>query len=212
MRTFFLEVNSMTVSKAGIFAIMFVIIAVAIAGCTNSTQQAPAAGSTPSGSTAVPAAPAATGASAKNTVTAGSEVAGNSVLASVPYSWVEYKTVTSAEGTKMTMYYKYDKKGTCTVRIEGEDMPTGGMTMDCSASGGQAQNDPNEVESDVKFTFVGIEPVSVAAGTYPTASKYKAVVEGQTIYYWTAPNVPTFVKMESVTNEGKFVTELNGWG
>lgn len=211
MRTVFLEVNSMTMSKAGIFAIMLVIIAVAIAGCTNSTQQAPAAGNTPSGNAASPAAPAATGASAKTTVAAGSEVAGNSVLASVPYSWVEYKTVTSAEGTKMTMYYKYDKKGTCTVRFEGEDMPSGGMTMDCSASG-QAQNDPNDVEPNVKFTFVGIEPVTVAAGTYPTASKYKAVVEGQTFYYWTASNVPTFVKMESVTNEGKFVTELNGWG
>jgi len=98
------------------------------------------------------------------------------------------------------------------MRIEGEGLATGGMTMDCSSSGSQSQNDPNDVKSDVKFTFVGIEPVTVPAGTYLTASKYTVTVDGQTVNYWTAPDIPTFVKMESMTSNGNLVTELNGWG
>jgi hypothetical protein len=59
---------------------------------------------------------------------------------------------------------------------------------------------------------VGIEPVSVGAGTYPAATKYMVTSEGQKIYYWTAPGVPTFVKFQSLSSDGDIVMELNGWG
>ena len=79
------------------------------------------------------------------------------------------------------------------------------MTIDCSQKG-QASSvpseNPAEVKSDVKFTFVGIEPVTVPAGTYPRASKYSVTSDGKTIYYWTAPGVPTFVKLTSADSAG----------
>jgi len=99
------------------------------------------------------------------------------------------------------------------MRIEGEGMPSGGMTMDCSSSGSQqTQSNPSDVKSDVTFTVVGIEPVTVPAGTYATATKYAVTSNGQTVYYWTAPGVPGFVKMQYGSSEGSMVTELNGWG
>ncbi len=112
----------------------------------------------------------------------------------------------------MTMYLKYSKSGACSMRIEGEGMPSGGMTMDCSSSGSQAQSNPSDVKSDVKFTVVGIEPVTVPAGTYATATKYAVTTNGKTVYYWTAPGVPGFVKMQFDSSNGNMVTELNAWG
>jgi hypothetical protein len=100
--------------------------------------------------------------------------------------------------------------------MEGKDLPGGSMTIDCSSkgqtSGQPAQSNPADVKSDVKFTFVGIEPVSVGAGTYAAASKYMVTSQGQNIYYWTAPGVPTFVKYMSPSSDGNVVMELNGWG
>jgi hypothetical protein len=116
---------------------------------------------------------------------------------------------------QMTVYMKYEKSGKCTMRMEGKDLPGGSMTVDCSSQGGQAQqtqSNPNEVKSDVKFTFVGIEPVSVPAGTYLTASKYTATSQGQTTTYWTASGVPGFVRMQSKSPDGDVIMELNSWG
>jgi hypothetical protein len=116
----------------------------------------------------------------------------------------------------MATYMKFEKSGKCTMRIEGKDFPGGSMTMDCSSTGqtsGQpSSSNPADVKSDVKFTFVGIEPVSVGAGTYPAATKYLVTSQGQKIYYWTAPGVPTFVKFLAASKDGDVVMELNGWG
>jgi hypothetical protein len=116
----------------------------------------------------------------------------------------------------LTAYMKFEKSGKCTMRMEGADLPNGGMTIDCSSKGqttGQpGQTNPADVKPDVKFSFVGIEPVSVGAGTYPTTTKYMVTTQGQNIYYWTAPGVPTFVKFMSPSKDGDVVMELNGWG
>jgi hypothetical protein len=116
----------------------------------------------------------------------------------------------------MTAYMKMEKSGKCTMRMEGKDLPGGSMTIDCTSKGGQPQagqapSNPNDIKPDVKYTFVGIEPVTVPAGTYATASKYSITTQGQTMYYWTAPGVPGFVKMQTNTAEGA-IMELNGWG
>jgi hypothetical protein len=111
---------------------------------------------------------------------------------------------------------KFEKSGKCTMRMEGKDLPGGSMTIDCSSKGQTSaqpgQSNPADVKSDVKFTFVGVEPVSVGAGTYPAATKYMATSQGQKIYYWTAAGVPTFVKMQSPSSDGDVIMELNGWG
>ena len=192
----------MKFSHISVIAIIFVVIAVSIAGCTSSspaTPAAPAAGGAPSGGSTVPA--------------AGTDVTGANIFGTgASYNWIEYKM--SAGG--MTVFTKFEKTGKCTMRMEGKDLPGGSMTIDCSSTGqtsGQpASSNPADVKSDVKFTFVGIEPVSVGAGTYPAATKYMITSQGQKIYYWTAPGVPTFVKFVSPSSDGDIVMELNGWG
>jgi hypothetical protein len=196
--------------------ILVLVIAVALAGCTT-TQTATQTGSfgqgTPAQGTAVPA-----GGSAPK---AGSVVSGTSIFGSAqPYNWIEYKMSMNTGGKQMTTYTKMEKSGTCTMRMEGEGLPGSSMTIDCSAKGvytqggqgGQAQSNPNDIKPDVQFTFVGIEPVNVPAGTYATASKYTVTSQGNTMTYWTAPGVPGFVKYQMNTDQGPITTELNGWG
>ena len=189
----------------GFGLIVLLAIAVAFAGC-SATSTAPATGGGSSGGSAAPAGGSAAPA-------AGSAVTGANIFgAATPYNWIEYKTTTSG----MTAYMKMEKSGKCTMRMEGKDLPGGSMTIDCSSKGGQPQagqapSNPNDIKPDVQFTFVGIEPVTVPAGTYAIASKYSITSQGQTMYYWTAPGVPGFVKMQTNTPDGAMTTELNGW-
>ena len=121
------------------------------------------------------------------------------------YDWIEYKM--SSGG--MTVFMKIDNvKGTCTMRFEGGGVQGMPSEIPCGSSGGPAQQNPNDVQSDVQFTFVGIEPVAVPAGVYPTASKYTSLYQGVISTFWTSPGVPGFVKMVS----GDATMELNGWG
>lgn len=200
----------MKFSPISVLAIIFVVVAMLIAGCTSSSPAAPAA--TPA-ATAAPSAGTVAPASGTAAPAAGGDVTGANIFGTgASYNWIEYKMVTSG----LTAYMKFEKSGKCTMRMEGADLPNGGMTIDCSSKGqttGQpGQTNPADVKPDVKFSFVGIEPVSVGAGTYPTATKYMVTTQGQNIYYWTAPGVPTFVKFMSPSKDGDVVMELNGWG
>jgi hypothetical protein len=194
----------MKISRISMFAIILVVIAVAIAGCSSSSPTTtPATGGT---TATITAAGTASGSTAP---AAGSVVSGANIFGAgaAPYNWMEYKM--STEG--MTIYTKYEKSGKCTIRMEGAGIPGGSMTQDCSVNGGQAQRpqgNPNDVTSEVQYTFAGIEPISVPAGTYPTASKYTSTYKGTTTTFWTAPGVPGFVKMQTTDT----VMELNGWG
>lgn len=192
---------------------MLVVIAVAVAGCTGGSTPAPAGGTqtTPAAGSATTAA-GSTPASGSASPVPGSVVTGAGIFGTgASYNWIEYKM--TMEG--MTAFMKFEKSGKCSMRLEGKDLPGGTMTVDCSQKG-QASSvpseNPAEVKPDVRFTFVGIEPVTVPAGTYPAASKYSVTSEGNTIYYWTAPGVPTFVKYEAAAGNEKVVTELSGWG
>jgi hypothetical protein len=191
----------MNISRISILAIMFVVIAIAFAGCSSTNPSTPASNATkttptsagiPQGTSPAP--------------TAGSVVTGASIFGAGPvsYNWMEYKTTTGG----MTIYIRYEKSGKCTMRMEGAGVPGGSMTQDCSATGGQTQSNPNKVTSDVQYVFAGIEPVSVPAGTYPAASKYTSTYKGVTTTFWTAPGVPGFIRMQS----GDATMELNGWG
>ena len=203
------------ITGLGVGIILVLVIAVALAGCTT-TQTTTQTGSfgqgTPAQGTAAPA-----GGSSPQ---AGSVVSGTSIFGSAqPYNWIEYKMSMNTGGKQMTTYTKMEKSGKCTMRMEGEGIPAG-STIDCSAKGGQpqggqggqAQSNPNDIKPDVKFTFVGIEPVTVPAGTYATASKYTVTSQGYSMTYWTAPGVPGFVKYQMNTEQGPITTELNGWG
>ena len=186
--------------------VLVITIAVAIAGCSSTGPAAPPTGGAPSGGSSTPARSSAPA--------AGSVVSGASIFGgATSYNWIEYKMTTSG----MTAYLKMEKSGKCTMRMEGKDLPGGSMTIDCSSKGGQpqagqAQSNPNDIKPDVKLTFVGIESVTVPAGTYATASKYTVTSQGQTMNYWTAPGVPGFVKMQTSGSQGGSTMELNGWG
>lgn len=203
------------ITRISIGIIVIVIVAVALAGCTSQTTPTTAAGAGKA-EAAGTVSPGSSGAPAGgSTLQPGSVVSGTGIFGAAPsYNWIEYKTSMNTAGKAMTTYLKIEKSGKCTMRMEGEGLPSGGMTIDCSSKGGQAQaqSDPNDVKPDVKFTFVGIEPVSVPAGTYATASKYTVTAQGLTSTYWTAPNVPGFVKYQINTENGPVTTELNGWG
>ena len=195
---------TLKVSHVSVMVIVVVALAVAIAGCSSTGPVAPSTGGAPSGGSSTPA-----GSSAP---AAGSIVSGANIFGgATSYNWIEYKITTSG----MTAYMKMEKSGKCTMRMEGKDLPGGSMTIDCSSQGGQAQqaqSNPNDVKSDVQFTFAGIEPVTVPAGTYPTASKYTAASQGITTTYWIAPGVPGFIKTQSSGSQGGSTMELNGWG
>ena len=171
------------ISRISIIAIMLVVIAVAIAGCSSTSPTTPAitgttTASTP-GATTTSVAPSGT----TSAPSGGSSVSGANIFGSSPaaYNWIEYKT--SSGG--MTIYIKHEKSGKCTMRMEGAGLPSGGMIQDCSAAGAQAQNDPSQINSEATYTLVGIEPVTVPAGTYLTASKYTTNYKGMTGTFWT---------------------------
>jgi len=196
------------------FGLMVILVlAVALAGCTGSSQQNPSSPGAQTTQAAGGAQQTAGGGS-----TSGSTAA--QALGTVNYNWVEYKIITSgAGGQQMTMYMKFDKqKGTCTMRVEGQNIP--GMTgqeMPCGQStGGQAQSNPNQVSSGVSWTYVGTESVTVPAGTF-TASKYTATIpgvqggQGSTATYWVVKGTP-LIKMVTSMAQGSSTMELNGWG
>ncbi len=194
--------------------IVIVIIAVALAGCTSQTTPATAAGAGKAEAAGTVSGGASGAPAGGSALQPGSVVSGTGIFGAAPsYNWIEYKTSMNTGGKAMTTYLKIEKSGTCTMRMEGEGLPGGSMTIDCSSKGGQAQaqSDPNDVKPDVKFIFVGIEPVSVPAGTYAAASKYTVTTQGLTSTYWTAPNVPGFIKFQVNTEDGPVITELNGW-
>lgn len=193
----------MKISHFSIGMILVIAIAVACAGCSGSSPSAPATGAPAQGT----AAPAGGGASS------GSIFGGDQLFGGVSYNWVEYKMVSGSGADKMTIYFKYDKSGKCSMRFEGgASMPGMPAEMDCSATGGtgKSADNPNKVSSDVKFTKVGTESVTVPAGTY-TADKYTASYQGMTSTYWIASGKP-LIKMVGGSAEGSAVMELNGWG
>jgi hypothetical protein len=207
---------SMKFSHISVIAIIFVVIAVSIAGCTSSSPAAPATSGAPASGTAAPTAAPASGTAAP--AAASGPVSGSSLFGGLNYEWTEYKMSAGTGTDAMTIYYKYNQKtGKCTMRFESaqkiEGMPS---EMDCgmagSSSGGKSASNPNEVGSDVKFMKVGTESVTVGAGTF-VADKYTATSSDGTIAtYWIASGKPLLKMVGSSSGQGNVVMELNGWG
>jgi hypothetical protein len=211
-----LEVFNMKCSQISILAVMLVMAAVVMAGCTG-TSPAPAASGTvaaPGGTAAASSGQAASSGSASAS-SSGSTVSGADLFGGVSYNWVEYKMSTGGSGSEgMTIYYKYDKQnGKCTMRFEGAGADAmQGQTMDCSATGtgGSTASDPNSVSSDVKYTKVGTEVITVPAGTF-TADKYTVTNQGTTSTFWIASGKP-LLKMEGGDATSTVTMVLNGMG
>jgi hypothetical protein len=199
----------MKISGISIFAIILVVIAVAIAGCSSTSPTTPATGTTPaSGSAATTTGPASSGGAT------GGSVSGAQLFGGLSYNFVEYKMSTGSGSDAMTIYYKYNKQtGKCTMRFEGAQ-PVQGMPseMDCSSSGaGKATGDPNKVSSDSQVTCSPIdEVVIVPAGTF-TATKCTITSKDGSATTWVVKD-KFMVKMQSSSGQGSVEMVLNSYG
>jgi hypothetical protein len=199
----------MKFSPISLIAVMLVVIAVALAGCSGSN---PAAPSTGGAQTTV--APSGTS-SASSSGGSGSAVTGASLFGGLNYNWVEYKMTTGSGDQSMTIYYKYDKSGKCSMRFEGAgaaNMPASMQNIDCSAKGSStSQSNPNTVPSDAQVSCSPIdEPVSVPAGTF-SATKCTVTSQGNTATTWVVKD-KFMVQMQSSTPQGSVNMVLNSYG
>jgi len=196
----------MKFTPIGIFAVMLVVIAVALAGCSGSTPAAPsgggtqAAGTSSSGSSGTPAA-----------------VSGTDLFGGLNYNWVEYKMATGSGSNAMTIYYKYNRQtGKCSMRFEGagaSEMPAGMQEMDCSAKGtSQGSADPNQVSSDAKVDCSLLdETVTVPAGTF-SATRCTITTKDATVTSWVVKNKFAVKTEVSSPQGGSMSMLLNAYG
>jgi hypothetical protein len=198
----------MRFSHIGIIAIMLVVIAVALAGCSGSSPT-----TSSSGSTRAPGTTVATGSSGSSAAA----VSGADLFGGLSYNWVEYKMSTGSGSDAMTIYMKFNRQtGKCTMRFEGagaSQMPAGMQEMDCSSKGGQAStSNPNTVSSDAKVDCSLLEEsVTVPAGTF-SATKCTVTSKGMTSNTWIVKN-KFMVKMEGSSTEGGSTSMvLNAYG
>jgi hypothetical protein len=199
----------MRFSHISFIAVMFVVIAVALAGCTGSSPAAPSGGNAP-----------AAGATTSGSSGSGSQpsaVSGADLFGNLNYNWVEYKMSTGSGSNAMTIYMKYNRQtGKCTMRFEGAaaaNMPANMQEMDCSAKPGQASaGDPNKVSTDAQVVCSPLEEsVTVPAGTF-SATKCTVTSHGTTSTTWVAKG-KFMVKMEGSSPEGGSVNMvLNAYG
>jgi hypothetical protein len=198
----------MRFSPISLIAVMLVVIAVSLAGCSGSSPAAPS----PGGSTPVPGTTASQGSSGSPAAA----VSGTDLFGGLSYNWVEYKMSTGSGNDAMTIYYKYNKQtGKCSMRFEGAGaagMPAGMQEMDCSSTGSQTStSDPNTVSPDAKVDCALLdESVTVPAGTF-SATKCTVTSQGMTSTTWIAKG-KFMVKMEANTGDGSMNMVLNSYG
>jgi hypothetical protein len=197
----------MRFSHISLFAVVLVVIAVALAGCTGSSPAASSGGNAPAAGTQ-----AAGSSGGQAAAPSGADLFGN-----LNYNWVEYKMSTGSGDQAMTIYYKYNKQtGKCSMRFEGagaSQMPASMQEMDCSASGsGTASADPNQVKSDAKVDCALLdETVTVPAGTFSATKCTVTTKEGMSSTSWIAKG-KFLVKTEVKSDQGTMDMVLNAYG
>jgi hypothetical protein len=217
---------------------MLVVIAVAIAGCSSTSPTTSTTGGTPAATTAA-GAPSGGSAPAAGSVVSGASLFGNANYKWFEYKMTakdmssNMKTEVSqdtykgkaATHTKMTSTMTTPMAATTIIDmyVDASGVSQGGhmkmisngqTVMDKDIPPGDTSQVPKDPNTDktVQYIFVGVEPITVPAGTYPAAMKYTATIQGMTSTYWTAPGVPMFVKMVVKSTEGDITQELVGWG
>jgi len=213
----------MKLSHIGVIAVMLLVIAVACAGCTSTQTSTPSGGAGQAGAASSGGGAASSGAGAASSGSgssgssagSGSSSNGAGLFGGLSYNFVEYKIVSNANGQGMTIYFKYDKSGKCSMRFEGAaaaNMPASMQNIDCSSKGssGQTQANPNTVSSDAQVNCGGDESVTVPAGTF-TATKCTVTAKGVTETVWVVKN-KFLVKMQANANGQAMEMDLNSYG
>jgi hypothetical protein len=196
----------MRFSHISLIAVMLVVIAVALSGCTGSSPAAPSGGN----------APAAGSTTSGSSGSQPSAVSGADLFGNLNYNWVEYKIDV---GSGMTMYLKQNKQtGKCSTRFEGAaaaNMPAemNGKEYDCKggSSSSSSPSVPDAPPSDAKVDCSLLdESVTVPAGTF-SATKCTVTSKGTTSTSWIAKG-KFLVKTEIKTDQGNMNMVLNSYG
>ena len=238
-RVFIIRGMDMRFSHISLIAVMLVVIAVALAGCSGSSPAAPSSSGTQTTGTAAGAASGGSSVPAAGSVVSGANLFGNANYKWYEYKMtskdmssntkfevsqdtykgkaVKHTKMTSTMTTPMaatTIYDIYMDASGVSMGGHMKMISNGQTIMDQDIPAGDPSKTPKDPTADptVQYTFVGVEPVNVPAGTYPAAMKYTANIQGMTSTYWTAPGVPTFVKMVMKSTDGDITEELVGWG
>jgi hypothetical protein len=196
----------MRFSHISLIAVMLVVIAVALSGCTGSSPAAPSGGN----------APAAGSTTSGSSGSQPSAVSGADLFGNLNYNWVEYKIDV---GSGMIMYLKQNKQtGKCSTRFEGAaaaNMPAemNGKEYDCKggSSSSSSPSVPDAPPSDAKVDCSLLdESVTVPAGTF-SATKCTVTSKGTTSTSWIAKG-KFLVKTEIKTDQGNMNMVLNSYG
>jgi hypothetical protein len=196
----------MRFSQISLIAIMLVVIAVALSGCTGSSPAAPSGGNAPAAGSTTSGSPGSQP----------SAVSGADLFGNLNYNWVEYKIDV---GSGMTMYLKQNKQtGKCSTRFEGAaaaNMPAemNGKEYDCKggSSSSSSPSVPDAPPSDAKVDCSLLdESVTVPAGTF-SATKCTVTSKGTTSTSWIAKG-KFLVKTEIKTDQGNMNMVLNSYG
>lgn len=112
-------------------------------------------------------------------------------------------TMTTAPGAEVPMDMKYDYY----VDIAGKTVlgahitaKMGDIEMDMPVDTSKIASSDMMLSAEKNsgtYTFAGIEPVTVPAGTFPLAAKYTSTIGGEQYTYWKDPLTPVPVKIAS---------------
>jgi hypothetical protein len=218
-----------------ILAILVVLTAMAVAGCTTSS---PTATTTPGGATATPKAATATPTSAPSAVqlfNTGSfnwyeykmSMAGMDTTTKVAYDTASYGGVSNARHTKTTLTMGEGAQAMVTESDTYFNPTTGALLgghtkvmMGGSVLSEQdiAPGDANYEKSDYAAqsttavpVLVGTESVTVPKGTY-TAQKYTVTTGNSTASYWIAAGVPVPIQMVTSAGGQQVTMQLVNYG
>lgn len=122
----------MRFSHVSIAAIVILVIAIAFAGCSSSTQSSTGSGGSAAQATSASGAAQATTTAASSSQQVGSSVSSSSIFGS-SFTWMEYKTTSSYGGTTTTMNIKTERstgdyKGTPAIHMKMTMTTSSGMT------------------------------------------------------------------------------------
>jgi hypothetical protein len=188
-----------------ILAILVVLTALAVAGCTTTTTS-------PAATTGAATTGAATTAPAATTTTTGATPSYNLKAFTV----LSYKITSTNEGQTTSVIMKYEIQPTqvhYTMMMEGMSSPIVDQTIpidqvDSSSSGqqGSGLSDLSSADYTTKFVKQGTEVLTVPAGTF-TCDKYTVTTDDTLATYWFAGGIAAPVKM-TIADKGSVASTM----
>ena len=211
----------MKVSPISFIAILLLVMAIAIAGCTSTqTSTTPSGVSGPAtsatGGGAVAGSGGSSGSQSSGSAAAdGSMVSGSDLFKGLSYTWVEYHlyqgSVAAQQSSGINTFVRFEKGGKCTMRSVG-GTPQSATPSECAGTGvSTTETDPNKAGSGAEISCSATdESVTTPAGTF-TATKCTVTAKQKTSTVWVEKG--NFVVKKEWNNAGiLWGMELNANG